>query len=183
MAILDSIFGNMQDESDRHLAPGMGVQIIDGRIQTLLLAFAVAPALEELHMHFRNGLSITGKCLVSIHLTLFRLLPGSCENVCVHMFNTLCVSGVDGCTGATAHHICCRLLQVHVKLLGGLTKLHIRGISPPVTTHHLDSLFSALPALQVLQPQLAWHCLIARCLASYNPPVVVTHTLSCNPGM
>jgi hypothetical protein len=44
---------------------------------------------------------------------------------------------------------------MHVKLLGGLTKLHIRGISQPVTTGNLNSLFSALPALQVLQPRPA----------------------------
>jgi hypothetical protein len=41
------------------------------------------------------------------------------------------------------------LLQVHVKLLHGLTMLHIHGVSPPVTADNLNSLFSALPALQV----------------------------------
>ena len=39
-----------------------------------------------------------------------------------------------------------------MKLLRGLTILHIHGISPPVSTTHLDSMFSALPALQVIQP-------------------------------
>ena len=41
------------------------------------------------------------------------------------------------------------LLQVHVKLLRGLTNLHLHGVSPPVTADNLNSLFSALPALQV----------------------------------
>jgi hypothetical protein len=90
VAVVDSIFGNMQDDNDRHPAPGMGVQIIDGRIQTLLLAFAVAPALEELHFQFRNGLSITGKCLVSIKLTSFRLLPSRFW-MCVSTHSTHCV--------------------------------------------------------------------------------------------
>ena len=36
-----------------------------------------------------------------------------------------------------------------MKLLRGLTKIHIHGVSPPVTADNLNSLFSALPALQV----------------------------------
>ena len=43
------------------------------------------------------------------------------------------------------------LLQCHLKLVDGLTKLHIHGVSPPVVPDNLNSLFSALPALQVLQ--------------------------------
>ena len=41
------------------------------------------------------------------------------------------------------------LLQVHVKLLRNLTNLHLHGVSPPVTADNLNSLFSALPALQL----------------------------------
>ena len=48
------------------------------------------------------------------------------------------------------------LLQVHVKLLRGLTNLHLHGVSPPVTADNLNSLFSALPALQV--PCIAKFC-------------------------
>lgn len=43
------------------------------------------------------------------------------------------------------------LLQVHAKLLGRLTSLHVHGVYAPVKSADLNSLFSALPALQVLR--------------------------------
>lgn len=80
------MLGDVQDDNNRQ--PGMAIQVIDGRIQTLLLAFAAAPALEELHMQFRNGLSISGKCLVSVHLISFLLLPSSVK-MCVSTYSML----------------------------------------------------------------------------------------------
>ena len=60
--------------------------VTDGKIQTLLLAFAAAPALEELDMQFTGALSISGKCLMSVHSVSFGLLPSdfvksSCQYV------------------------------------------------------------------------------------------------------
>ena len=42
-------------------------QLFDHEFQTLLLAFAAAPALADLHVNFHHQMSIQGKSLVTSH--------------------------------------------------------------------------------------------------------------------
>ena len=51
--------------------------VIDGKLQTLLLAFAAAPALEDLHIQFEGRMSMSGKCLVSVEPVACRLVTST----------------------------------------------------------------------------------------------------------
>jgi hypothetical protein len=55
-----SVLGGVQEHCGQ-----VGNPVIDGRIQTLLLAFTAAPVLQELHLQFSSGVTISGNCLVS----------------------------------------------------------------------------------------------------------------------
>ena len=83
-------------------------------------------------------------------------------------------------------------MQYHVKLLGGLTKLEVQGISLPMTTNAFNGLFSALPKLQVQQACSESLGRSGLPISSVNAAVfgVVKHTrhgshvmLSSMPGM
>lgn len=125
-------------------------QTVDGSIQKLLLAVATAPALVDLRVHLPDHLSMSSMSLVSAP-THWTVSTYATKHSIEHD---------DGCSGmmlvsdpqSASLTTSAPLLQLHAKLLGGLTSLHVHGVHPPVTTVELNSLFSALPALEVLPP-------------------------------
>ena len=121
--------------------------MVDGNLQALLAAFAAAPALAELHVQLPDHLGVYGNSLVCVQAIVL-----NCEWSC-HILSRLLEKPMALMTWPSTYmqlKVAISLLQSHLKLLGGLTKLHMHGVSPPMVLADLNSLFSALPALQVL---------------------------------